>query len=218
MMRFTDQIQKAFAETVRSGILPGVKDLPERLRDFAAPGPELDKLWTDLLRHFQDGPRQHWATVLLEAMRVDLAAAVAVVPAFPPVVTHEDFAQQLMANLLAAALDVPVEPARWTPNRLISRAGLKTQRWLAREIGRFAKRVGYVEYKAIDHASLGLPGLLVELEMSRNPSAGMVVLYRQEVLGDSLAEIAAECGLSENALRLRRRRAVTRIRQALAAA
>jgi len=81
-MQFTDQIQRAFAETVRSGIAPDVEDLPERLRDFKSTGPELDRLWAELLRHFQDGPRQPWATVLLEAMRPDLAAAVAVVPAF----------------------------------------------------------------------------------------------------------------------------------------
>src|SRR5260370_23783045 len=151
-------------------------------------------------------------------MRRDLAAAVAVVAAFPPVVTQEDFAQQLMAILLTAALDGPVAPARWMPNRLISRAALKTQRWLAREIRSFAKRVGYVDPKSAAHGSLGLPGLLVELEMSRNPSAGLVVLYRQEVLGDSLAEIASESGLSETALRSRRRRAVERVRRALAAA
>ena len=35
---------------------------------------------------------------------------------------------------------------------------------------------------------------------------------------ERFAEIAAECGLSENALRLRRRRAVERIRRELAAA
>src|SRR2546426_11709071 len=69
MMQFTDQIQRAFAETVRSGIVPDVEDLPERLRDFKSTGPELDKLWAGLLRHFHDGPRQPWATVLLEAMR-----------------------------------------------------------------------------------------------------------------------------------------------------
>src|SRR4029077_5818240 len=111
MMQFTDQIQRAFAETVRSGPFSEVKDLPARLRDFTCDGSTLDVLWYELLRCYRDGPRQAWATVLLEAMRPDLAAAVAVVPAFPPVVTREDYAQQLMANLLAAALDGPVDPA-----------------------------------------------------------------------------------------------------------
>jgi hypothetical protein len=217
-MQFTEQIQRAFKETVRSGALSGADKLPERLRDYLAPGRELDSLWGDLLRHFQEGPRQPWATVLLEAMRPDLAAAVAVVPVLPPIVTREDFAQQLMANLLTAALDPPVEPARWTPNRLISRAGLSTQRWLAREIRGFARRVGYVDRKAGSSLGLELPSLLLELEMKRNPSPGLVVLYRQEVLGDSIEEMAAECGLTENALRLRRRRAIERIRRELDAA
>ncbi len=218
MMQFTDQIQKAFADVVRWGILPGVEDLPNRLRDFTSAGSTLDEMWADLLGRYQAGPRQAWATVLLEAMRPDLAAAVAVVPAFPPVVTREDYAQQLMANLLEAAMAAPVEPARWTPNRLISRAGLSTQRWLAREIRRFARHVGYVDQKAAPFATWELPTLLLELKMKENPSAGLMVLYREEVLGDSLVEIAAECGLSETALRLRRLRAVRRIRRELAAA
>ena len=217
MMQFTEQIQRAFEETVRSRVLLGADKLPERLRDYLAPGYELDTLWADLLRHFQDGPRQPWATVLLEAMRPDLAAAVAVVPVLPPVVTREDFAQQLMVNLLTAALDPPVEPARWTPNRLISRAGLSTQRWLAREINGFAKHVGYIDRKGVSISGLGLPSLL-ELDIKWNPSPGLVALYRQEVLGDSIEEMAAECGLTENALRLRRRRAIARIRRELDAA
>ena len=210
MMQFTDQIQRAFAETVRSGLPSEARDLPARLRDFTCDGATLDVLWSDLLHCYRTGPRQAWATVLLEAMRPDLAAAVAVVPAFPPVVTREDYAQQLMANLLAAALDGPVDPARWTPNRLISRAGLETQRWLAREIRGFARQVGYVDQKAGSLAKWEMPTLLLELEMKKNPSAGLVVLYREEVLGESLVEIAAESGLSEEALRSRRRRAVER--------
>ena len=63
-----------------------------------------------------------------------------------------------------------------------------------------------------------LRSLLFELEMKRNPFAGLVVLYREEVLGESLAEIAAESGLSDEALRSRRRRAVKRIRAELVAA
>lgn len=217
-MQFTEQILRAFEDTVRSGAISGADKLPERLRGYLAPGRELDILWADLLRHFQEGPRQPWATVLLEAMRPDLAAAVAVVPVLPPVVTREDFAQQLMANLLTAALEPPVDPARWTPNRLISRAGLSTQRWLAREIRGFARQVGYVERKAGSITGLELPSLLLELEMKQNPSPGLVILYRQEVLGDSIQEMAAECGLTENALRLRRRRAIQRIRRELDAA
>jgi len=218
MMQFTEQIQRAFEETVRSGVLSGIEKLPERLRDYLAPESELDALWDELLRHFQEGPRQPWATVLLEAMRPDLAAAVAIVPAFPPVVTQEDFAQQLMANLLTAALERPVQPARWTPHRLISHASRDTQRWLAREIRSFARRAGYVDRKAGSISGLELPSLLLELEMKQNPSTGLVVLYRQEVLGDSIEEMATECGLTENALRLRRRRAIERIRRELDAA
>jgi AcrR family transcriptional regulator len=217
MMRFVDQIHLAFGETVRSGSLVGVEDLPARLRDLAAPPEERDRLWSDALRAYIEGPRQPWATIVLEAMCPDLAVTVATIPAMPPAITHDEVAQQLITELLAAALAGPTEPARWSPNRLLSNATKKTYRWLAREIRSLRQSHGELDRRATDAAGREIPGLLAELEARAIPSAGLVILYRQEVLGESLAEIAAETGLSENALYLRRYRAVARLRKELAA-
>ena len=217
MMRFVDQIHQAFQETVRSGSLVGVEDLPGSLRDWRAPADALDRLWTSMLRDYVDGPRMAWATIILEAMCPDLVTTIAAMPAMPPAITHDEVAQQLITELLAAALEGPTVPARWSPNRLLSTATRGTYRWLASEIRSLSHSTGDLDRRVINSAGHEIPGLLAELEARAVPSAGLVILYRQEVLGESLAEMAAQSGLSENALRLRRRRAIERIRKELAA-
>jgi hypothetical protein len=43
-------------------------------------------------------------------------------PALPQVIGQDDIAQALMTEVLAAAAEGPTTPARWTRNRLITRA------------------------------------------------------------------------------------------------
>jgi hypothetical protein len=217
MMRFVDQIHQAFRATIRSRSLVDVEDLPSRLRVWEAPAETRDQMWTQVLHHYVEGPRGAWATILLEAMCPDLVVTIATMPAMPPAITHDEVAQQLITELLAAALDGPTEPARWSPNRLLSTATKRTYRWLAKEIRSLSQSTGDLDRRVTDAAGHEIPGLLAELEARTIPSAGLIILYRQEVLGDSLADMAAEYGLSENALRLRRRRAIERIRKELAA-
>jgi hypothetical protein len=218
MMRFVDQIHQAFRDTVRSGSLATAQDLPARLRDLATPPEERDQIWNDVLHAYIAGPRRQWATIVLEAMCPDIAVTVVKIPAIPPAITRDEVAQQLITELLIAALDGPTQPARWSPNRLLSNATKLTYRWLAREIRSLSQGAGDLDRSHIAAAGFEIPTLLWELEARATPSAGLVILYRQEVLGESLAEIAAECGLSENAVTLRRFRAVRRLRRALATA
>jgi len=217
-MRFIDQIHQAFRDTVRSGSLATAQDLPARLRDLAIPPEERDQIWNDVLQAYIAGPRHQWATIVLEAMCPDIAVTVAKIPAIPPAITREEVAQQLITELLIAALDGPTQPARWSPNRLLSNATKLTYRWLAREIRSLSQGAGDLDQSQIAAAGCEIPTLLWEFEARATPSAGLVILYRQEVLGESLAEIAADCGLSENAVTLRRFRAVRRLRRALATA
>jgi hypothetical protein len=218
MMRFIDQIHQAFRDTVRSGSLATAQDLPARLRDLATSPEERDQLWNDVLQAYIAGPRHQWATIVLEAMCPDIAVTVAKIPAIPPAITREEVAQQLITELLIAALDGPTQPGRWSPNRLLSNATKLTYRWLAREIRSLSQGAGDLDQSHIAAAGCEIRTLLWEFEARATPSAGLVILYRQEVLGESLAEIAAECGLSENAVTLRRFRAVRRLRRALATA
>jgi len=150
-------------------------------------------------------------------MRPDLAATVVAVPAVPPAITREELAQHLITEVLTVATEGPTFPARWTPNRLISRAARETDRWFLRELRALSRGVGYLDQTAKDPAGSELPSVLYELEARERPSTGLVILYREEVLGDSLVELAAETGLSEDALRKRRARAIERLRRDLAA-
>ena len=54
MMRFVDQIQEAFRETVRAGSLVGVDDLPSRLRLWRTPAETRDRMWSQVLRDYLD--------------------------------------------------------------------------------------------------------------------------------------------------------------------
>src|SRR2546427_9961079 len=194
MMRFVDQIHEAFRETVRAGSLVGVDDLPSRLRLWRAPAETRDRMWSQVLRDYIEGPRAAWATIILEAMCPDLVITIAAMPAMPPAISHDEVAQQLITELLAAALDGPAEPARWSPNRMLSTATKGTYRWLAREIRALSHSTGDLDRRVIDAAGHEIPGLLAELEARAIPSAGVVILYRQEGLGESLAEVGAQSG------------------------
>jgi hypothetical protein len=50
------------------------------------------------------------------------------------------------------------------------------------------------------------------------PRKAVAILYRQEVLGESLAELGAEAGISPDAIRMQRDRSLTAIRRLLEAA
>src|SRR6202158_2808166 len=122
MIRLSAQILRAYQSALSSGSIGGAESLVVRLRDFNAPEQERDELWTQLIDHYISGPRQAWAAALLEVMRVDLLVALGALPALPPAITRDDIAQQLATDVLAAALEGPTNPARWTPHRLITRA------------------------------------------------------------------------------------------------
>ena len=122
MLRLSDQIHRAYQAALSSGSIDGAESLVVRLRDFNAPEPERDQLWSQLIDNYIAGPRQGWAAALLEVMGVDLLAALGALPAIPPTMTRVDIGQELVAEVLAAALDGPTTPARWTRHRLITRA------------------------------------------------------------------------------------------------
>ncbi len=66
--------------------------------------------------------------------------------------------------------------------------------------------------------ALALRELIVDVQAGRLPAKGLVMLYRQEVLDESLEELAVEVGISVGALRKRRDRAVDAFRRRLSAA
>jgi DNA-directed RNA polymerase specialized sigma24 family protein len=127
-----------------------------------------------------------------------------------------EVAQQVVTEILEAALDGPTVPARWSPNRLLTLATRGTHRWLARE-ARSLGETSRLEDEPEDNQARELVSMIAERARRERRTFGFDVLYRQEVLGESVARIAAEMGVSENTLRLRRRRAIQKLRRELAA-
>jgi len=219
MLRFSDQIHTAYLDAVHAGKLDGAPALLEMLGDFNA-RPELhDLAWTALLNGYKNGPREAWAIAVLEAMRVDLVVAIASMPALPPIIGHDDIAQALIVETLAAASDGPTYPARWTRHRLITRATTAVERSLADEVRRLSGQASPAapQPESDGEAARSLREVLVDVEAGRLPARAVTLLYRQEVLGESLREIAADLGVSADAIRKRRDRSVDEIRRRLAA-
>ena len=219
MFRLSDQIHRAYEAALSSGSIDGADLLVSRLRDFNAPEQERDELWTQLIDNYVSGPRQGWAAALLEVMRVDLLAALGALPAMPPTITSDDIAQQLVTEILAAALDGPATPARTTRDRLITRAATSVHRLLAGEL-RSATEGSELppQPDGSSPVSMQLREVLMEIEAGQVPRKAVAILYRQAVLGESLAELADEAGISADTMRMQRDRSVAAIRQLLDAA
>lgn len=219
MIRLSDQIHRAYQSALSSGSIGGAESLVVRLRDFNAPEQERDELWTQLIDHYIAGPRQAWAAALLEVMRVDLLVALGALPALPPAITRDDIAQQLATDVLAAALEGTTNPARWTRHRLITRATTSVQRLLVDEL-RSATDESELPPRpdGSSQVSMQLRELMVDIEAGRMPRKAVAILYRQEVLGESLAELGAEAGISPDAIRMQRDRSLAAIRRLLEAA
>src|SRR5260370_8014892 len=102
---------------------------------------------------------------------------IAPMPAMPPAAPHDEVAQQLIPELLAAALDGPTEPARWSPNRLLSTATKGTYRWLAREIRSLSHSTGDLDRRASDAAGPAISRLLSEIEAPSKPPARATIPF-----------------------------------------
>lgn len=120
---------------------------------------------------------------------------MASIPTLPEAITRDDIGQQMVIELLAAALEGPTVPARWTPNRLLSLATRGTyRRWLAREVSSLARTAPFDRDEAARFSEGDLVRLVAELAARERATAGFEILYRKEVLGEQIAEIAADTG------------------------
>lgn len=189
-------------------------DLVLRMHGRASSPEVLDRLWIAVIDSYRRGPREFWGAVVLRTVAPTLLRTAAHI-------RHErdlgdDTNHHLIAAVLeAAAAEELVSPARWTPHRLATRAVTRTRRWLAAER----------RSRGLYLADLPEPAANLELEPSQLSALrdwiqllglgeeAAVLIYRNRVLGEPLTSIAAELGLSEGAVRMRRFRIEERIRQ-----
>ena len=91
--------------------------------------------WYDLITAYREGPRQLYAPVILGLLETQIEGAARRL--HPPVatITGEDIRQELIAQILDAALAMPLAPdPQWIPRRLLFRARTGAARWLANEL------------------------------------------------------------------------------------
>ena len=177
-----------------------------------------DQLWTAVIWSYRQGPRGFWGPVVLQAAVPTLLRKAAKLRYDPEL--GEDVNHQLIAAVLEAAVGESLpRPARWTPNRLATRAVTRTRRWIVSEarsrcvpLHELPERSSTPAPDPDEFASLmdRLRGWGIGDEMS-------VLLYRHRVLGEPLTRIAKQLGTTEKALQMRRFRAEERIRRQLAA-
>jgi DNA-directed RNA polymerase specialized sigma24 family protein len=177
-----------------------------------------DQVWVAVIDGYRQGPTAFWGPLVLKAIVPTLLPKAARLPQEPEF--EADINHQLIAGVLhAAATGKLPSPARWTPNRLATRAVTRTRRWMAKEA-----RARDVYLDELPEAEAGPDpdpdeffSMLVLLRGWGLDEEGSILLLRNRVFGEPLAEIAEQLGMAEAVLRMRRVRAEERIRRQLAA-
>ena len=175
-----------------------------------------DQVWVTVIDGYRHGPSAFWGPVVLKAIVPTLLPKAARLAQEPEL--EADINHQLIAGVLhAAATGILPRPARWTPNRLATRAVTRTRRWMAKEA-----RARDVYLDELPESEAGpdpesdeFVSMLVLLRGWGLDEAGSILVLRNRVLGEPLAEIAEQLGITEEALQMRRCRAEERIRQRL---
>ena len=175
-----------------------------------------DQVWLAVIDGYRHGPSAFWGPVVLKAVVPTLLPKAARLAQQPEL--EADINHQLIAGVLhAAATGILPRPARWTPNRLATRAVTRTRRWMAKEA-----RARDVYLDELPESEAGpdpesdeFASMLDLLRRWGLDEKGSLLVLRNRVLGEPLIEIAEQLGVTEEALQMRRCRAEERIRQRL---
>jgi hypothetical protein len=119
--------------------LDGEEEVLARVRVLTSGGrltlAERDQLLFELVALYRRGPRAQWAPVLLDVMAPPLMQRLKRFKPQPPAIDDEDVAQHFLAEVLEAALKLPLDTGpRCLERRLILRAATPVSRWLQREV------------------------------------------------------------------------------------
>ena len=175
-----------------------------------------DQVWLAVIDGYRHGPSAFWGPVVLKAIVPTLLPKAARLAQQPEL--EADINHQLIAGVLhAAATGILPRPARWTPNRLATRAVTRTRRWMAKEA-----RARDVYLDELPESEAGpdpesdeFASMLDLLRRWGLDEKRSLLVLRNRVLGEPLVEIAEQLGVTEEALQMRRWRAEERIRQRL---
>ncbi len=170
----------------------------------ANPGPggvaETNLSWSALLAAYRLGPKDSWSGPLLDRLGPWLTKARHRLIAVPPFLDNEDIAQQLVVEVLRiAARWRPQCEDRWIPRRLVEAAERRVRMGLSRE--RSTQAVELQE--ALETSNPSETDLVFDTPVGSASAEDLRVLYRVKVLGQPVAALAREAGITPRQMRRR---------------
>jgi len=208
----THRAEAGLAEPALAGL--SLPELRRLVRDAELSFQDQDRIWAAVLRSYRRGPRAVWAPLVLELLAPALVEITSGFEPNPPAVDADDLQQQVALEALRAAGSIPLQGGRFIKPWLVGEVRRRISRWLERE----ARHGGGV---AIDEVAWMGAGdedeawEMSEVLASHPRRQDLELLYRLEVAGETLGEVAQDFGCTPNAVECRRRRARSRIRRQL---
>ncbi len=156
--------------------------------------------WSALLAAYRLGPNESWSGRLIDRLGPWLTKARHRLIAVPPFLDNEDIAQQLVVEVLRiAARWRPQCEDRWIPRRLVEAAERRVRISLSRE--RSTQAVELEE--ALETSNSSEPNLVFDTPLGIASAQDLRVLYRVKVLGEPVAALAREAGITPRQMRRR---------------
>ena len=191
-----------------------LRDLRGKVRDPELPPQAQDRLWAAILRGYRQGPPESWGPLVLELLAPALIELAAGFAPQSPTLDADDLQQQIALEALAAARSIPLERGRFVKPWLVLEVRRRISRWLRREARR-RRSLDLDEEAPVVAVDGGAAWELCELRVSNQRSEDLALVYRLEVLGESLEEVGLEMGCTANAVECLGRRARLRLKREL---
>ena len=191
-----------------------ISDAQRSATSTKAPSAELS--WSALLAAYRVGPKEQWSGLLLEALGPWLTNARQALVAVAPYLDDEDIAQQLTLEVLGiAARWQPLCEDNWIPRKLVEDAERRVRKALKRERSRSSRAVELTD--EIEAPAGAKPDLLFDTPIGKASATDLRLIYRVKVLGEPVAALAEEAGITSRQMRQRVRNARQRAQTAIAA-
>jgi hypothetical protein len=169
--------------------------------DSPTAGPAEQALsWSALLEGYRTGAKERWSELLIEGLGPWLTRARQRLVAVPPYLDEEDVAQQLVLEVLkGAARWRPQCEDCWIPRKLVEAAERRVRQALSRERSAPTTELDD-ELQASERAE---PELVFDTPIGKASAADLRLLYRVKVLGEPVAALAGEAGITPRRMRRR---------------
>jgi hypothetical protein len=194
--------------------------LIELVRDADLPLGQQDEIWGAVIRCHRRGPACLWGVIVLEMLAPALVELATNLDRILAPSLKEDFNQQLITEALAAAGAVPLgESVRFLKRRLVLRTTTGITRWLSSQVNDMEDELVEPSCEILleEEGEFAELVALLELTTPAIRKKDVDLMLETVIQGETLAGLAERMGVTPNALRCRRRRALSKLRLAAAA-